>query len=88
MHSNPKDLGLNAGFLDYLRTIHRLDFWAISDSSEPESPGLFSDSPELDCETDFRIVHAYSSVCIMKMNNMICCVKNGVVNACSIDVLT
>ena len=36
----------------------------------------------------FRTVHAYSSVCIVKINNMICCVKNGVVNACSIDVLT
>ena len=27
-------------------------------------------------------------LCIVKMNKMICCVKNGVVNACSIDVLT
>ena len=29
MCSTPKDLGLNAGFLDYLRTIHGLDFLAI-----------------------------------------------------------
>ena len=36
----------------------------------------------------FQTVHAHSSVCIAKMNNMICCVKNDVVNACSIDVLT
>ena len=65
-----------------------LDFWAVSDSPKTEIPGLFSNSSKLDCETDFRTVHAYSSVCIVKMNNMICCVKNGVVNSCSSDVLT
>ena len=45
--------------------------------------GLFSDSlktdisdcPELDCETDFQTVHAYSSMCTVIMNNMIGCVK-------------
>ena len=88
MHSNSKDLGLNARFLDYLRTVHGLDFWVVSDSSKTEILGLFSDSLKLDCEIDFRTVHAYSSVCIVKMNNMICCVKNCVVNTCSIDVLT
>ena len=36
----------------------------------------------------FRTVHAHSSVCVAEMNNMNCCVKNDVVNACSIDVLT
>ena len=87
MHSSPKDLGLNAGFSDYLRTVHGLDFWAVSDNSKIEISGLFSDNPELDYETDFRTAHANSSVCIVKMNNMICCVKYGVVNACSIDVL-
>ena len=71
MRSNPNGLGLNAGFLDYLLTVHELDFWAVSDSPEIEIPGLFSDSPELKCETEFRTVHAYSSVCIVKMNNMI-----------------
>ena len=76
MRSSPKDLGLNAGFLDYLRTIHGLNFWAVSDSPKTEILGLFLDSPKLDRETDFRTVHAYSSMCIVKMN-MICCVKNG-----------
>ena len=42
----------------------------------------------MNCETEFRTVHAYSSMCIVKMNNMICCVENDVVNACSTDVLT
>ena len=72
MHSNPKDLRLNAGFLDYLRTVHGLDFWTVLDNPKTEIPGLFLDSPELDCKTDFRTVHACSFVCIVKMNNMIC----------------
>ena len=29
----------------------------------------------MDCEIDFWTVHAYSSVCIVIMNNMIGCVK-------------
>ena len=53
MRSSPKDLGLNARFLDYLRTVHGLDFWAVSDSPKTEIPGLFSDSPELEYETGF-----------------------------------
>ena len=77
MRSNHKDFGLNAGFLDYLQTVHGLDLWAISDSLKTKILGLFSDSPKLDRETDFWTVHAYSSVCIVKMNNAICCVKNG-----------
>ena len=53
MRSNPKDLGLNAGFLDYLQTVHGLDFWAVSDSLKTKILGLFSDSVDLDRETDF-----------------------------------
>ena len=49
--------------------------WLYLDSLETETPGLFSNSPELDCETDFWIVHAYSFMCIVIMNNMIGCVK-------------
>ena len=71
MRSNPNGLGLNAGFLDYLRTIHGLDFWAVSNNLKTEISRLFSDNPKLNYETEFRIVHAYSSVCIAKMNNMI-----------------
>ena len=71
MCSSPNGLGLNAGFLYYLRTVHGLDFWVVSDNSKIEIPGLFSDSPELNCEIEFRTVHAYNSVCIEKMNNMI-----------------
>ena len=59
--------------------------WLFSDSLKTETPGLFSNSPELDCETDFRTVHAYSSVCIVIMNNMIGCKYS--VNVCSNDVL-
>ena len=33
------------------------------------------------------LVCVYYSVLLIKMNNMICCVKNDVVNACSIDVV-
>ena len=81
--SSPNGLGLYAGFLDYLLIVYGLNFWAISNSPKIEIPRLFSDSPELNflglfsnnpelnCETEFRIVHAYSSVCIAKMNNMI-----------------
>ena len=47
----------------------------FSDSLGIEILGLFSDSPKLDCETEFRTIHAYSSVCIVIMNNMISCVK-------------
>ena len=64
-------LGLNAGFLDYLRTVHGLDFWVISDNLEIEISELFSDCPELNYETEFRTIHAYCYVCIVKMNNMI-----------------
>ena len=71
MRTSPNGLGLNAGFLDYLRIVHRLDFWAVSDSLKTEIPRLFSDSLELNCEDEFRTVHAYSYVCIAKMNNMI-----------------
>ena len=71
IRSNPNGLGLNAGFLDYLRTVHGMDFWAISDSSETKILGPFLDSLELNCETEFWTVHAYSSVCIAKMSNMI-----------------
>ena len=53
MHSSPNGLGLNAGFLDYLRTIHGLHFWAVSDSLDTEITGLFSNSPELNCEIEF-----------------------------------
>ena len=49
--------------------------WLFLDSLETETPGLFSNSPELDCETYFWIVHAYSFMCIVIMNNMIGCVK-------------
>ena len=45
MRSNPNGLRLNAGFLDYFRIVHGLDFWAVSDSMETKIPGLFSDSP-------------------------------------------
>ena len=71
MRSSPNGLGPNAGFLDYLRTVHGPDFWAVSDNPETEIPGLFSDNPELNCETKFQTVLVYSSVCIAKMNNMI-----------------
>ena len=49
--------------------------WLFLDSLETETLRLFSNSPELDCETDFRIVHAYSFMCIVIMNNMIGYVK-------------
>ena len=71
MRSSPNGLGLNAGFLDYLRTVHGLYFWIILDSPKTEILGLFLDSPELNRETEFRTVHVYSYVCIAKMNNMI-----------------
>ena len=71
MRSSPNGLGLNVGFLGYLRIVHGLDFWAVSDSPKTKIPILFSDSPELNCETEFRTIHAYSSVCIAKMNDMI-----------------
>ena len=32
MRSSPNGLGLNARFLDYLRTIHELEFWVVLDS--------------------------------------------------------
>ena len=38
MRSSPNGLGLNVGFLDYLQTVHGLDFWAVSDSPETEIP--------------------------------------------------
>ena len=60
-----------ARFFDYLRTVHGLDFWVVSDNPKTDIPRLFSNSPELNCETEFWTVHAYSSVCIAKMNNMI-----------------
>ena len=41
MRSSHNGLGLNAGFLDYLRTVHGLDFWIVSDSPEIEILGLF-----------------------------------------------
>ena len=47
----------------------------FSDSLETKISRLFSDSPEMDCEIDFRTVHKYSSVCIVIMNNKIGCVK-------------
>ena len=68
MRSSPNGLGLNVGFLDYLQTVHGLDFRAILDSLKIKNLGLFSDSPELNCETEFRTVYAYSYVCIAKMN--------------------
>ena len=34
MRSSPKDLGLNVGFLDCLRTVHELEFWAVLDILE------------------------------------------------------
>ena len=34
------------------------------------------------------LVRVYCCVLLQKMNNIICCVKNDVVNTCSIDVLT
>ena len=71
MRFSPNGLGLNARFLDYLRTVHGLDFYIVSDILKIKSSRLFSDSPELNCETEFRTVHAYSSKCIAKMNNMI-----------------
>ena len=71
MRSSSNGLGLNAGFLDHLWTVHGLYFWAVSNSLETKNLGLFSDSPELNCETEFRTIHPYSSVCIAKMNNMI-----------------
>ena len=71
MRSSPSGSGLNAGSLDYLRTVHGQDFWVVSDSPKIEISRLFSNSPELNCETKFWTVHAYSSVCIAKMNNMI-----------------
>ena len=45
------------------------------DSLETKILGLLSDSSELECETDFLTVYAYSLVCIVIMNNMIGCVK-------------
>ena len=60
MRSRTNGLGLNAGFLDYLRTIYGLDFWAVLDSPKTEILGLFSDSPKLNCEIEFQIVYAYS----------------------------
>ena len=71
MRSSPNGLGLNAEFLDYLWTVHMLDFWAVSNSLKTEILGLFLDSPELNCETEFWTIHAYSSMCIAKMNNMV-----------------
>ena len=71
MCSSPNGLGLNAGFLDYLRIAHGLDFWAVSDSPETKIAGLFSDSSKMNRETKFQTVHAYYSVCIAKINNMI-----------------
>ena len=71
MRFNPNGLGLNVRFLDYLRTVHGLDFYIVSYSMKIESSRLFSDSPELNCEMEFRTVHVYSSKCIEKMNNMI-----------------
>ena len=50
MHSSPKDLGLNAGFFYYLQTVHRLDFRVVLNSPEIKISGLFSDSPEMNCE--------------------------------------
>ena len=100
VRSSPKDLGLSVGTLDCLRTVHGLDFWAVSnstkteiprlfsDSTETEIPRLFSDSPELEYETEYsRTVHAYSLVCIAEMNNMCSC-ENYFVNASSVGVLT
>ena len=71
MRSNPNSLGLNVGFLDYLQIVHGLDFWAVLHSLKTEIPGLFLDSLELNCETEFWTVHAYSYLCVAKMNNMI-----------------
>ena len=87
MRSSPNGLGLNARFLDYLRTVHGLDFWAVLNNPKIKIPGLFSDSPELNCETEFWTVHAYGLVYVAKMNNMCLC-ENYFVNACSMDVLT
>ena len=71
MCSSPNGLGLNAGFFDYLRIVHGMDFWAVSDSPKTEILGIFSDSSNLKCKTEFRTIHEYSFVCIAKMNNMI-----------------
>ena len=66
MRSSPNGLGLNAGFLDYLRTVHGMDFWAVSNSPKTKILGLFSDSLELNCENEQHD----------------CGVKNDAVNAC------
>ena len=71
LRSSPNGLGLNAGYLDYLRTVHGMDFLAVLNSLKTKIPRLFSNSSELNCETEFRTIHAYSSMCIAKMNNMI-----------------
>ena len=74
MRSSPNGLGLNAEFLEYLWTVHRQDFWAVSDSPKTKILGLFLNSPELNCEIEFRTVHAY------EWHD--CGVKNDAVNAC------
>ena len=43
-----------------------MDFGIVFGQSGIEIPRLFSNSPVLDYETDFRTVHVYSLVCIAK----------------------
>ena len=68
--SSPKALGLDSGFSTVFG--QSIDWNSgLFDSPKIEILGLFSDSPELNCETESQIVKTYSSVCIAKMNNMI-----------------
>ena len=80
-----KDLGLNVGLWDCFLKVRGWIFRAVFRQSSTEILGLFSDSLELDYETDFWTVDVYRLVCITKVNN-ICSCENHVV-ICSIDVL-
>ena len=78
IHFSTKDLGLDAGI------------WTVFEQSMGQIMGLFFNRPELDYKTFFFFeMSMHTILCVIaKMNNMICCMKNEVVNACSIDVLT